>query len=83
MTLHPTPPATGDELGGPGGVLTARERDVVRLIGRGYSNRQIAEELVVTVGTAGVHIEHILRKLDLRSRHQVADWAKTHGLAPE
>ena len=83
MTLHPTPPATGDVLGGPGGVLTARERDVVRLIGRGYSNRQIAEELVVTVGTAGVHIEHILRKLDLRSRHQVADWAKMHGLAPE
>jgi DNA-binding NarL/FixJ family response regulator len=55
----------------------------VRLIGRGYSNRQIAEELLVTVGTAGVHIEHILRKLDLRSRHQVTDWAKAHGLVSD
>jgi non-specific serine/threonine protein kinase len=69
-----------DTLGGPGGVLTAREREVVRLIALGYSNRQIAEELVVTAGTAGIHVEHILRKLDLRSRHQVSDWARARGL---
>jgi non-specific serine/threonine protein kinase len=75
-----TPSPFVDALGGPNGVLTAREREVVRLIGRGYSNRRIAEELVVTVGTAGIHIEHILRKLVLRSRHQVADWARAHGL---
>ena len=82
-TVRAAPSPAVDRLGGPGGVLTARERDVVRLIGHGYSNRQIAEELVVTVGTAGVHIEHILRKLDLRSRHQVADWAKAHGLVSD
>ena len=56
---------------------------VVRLIGGGYTNRQIAAELVITVGTAGVHIEHILRKLDLRSRHQVADWARARGLGSD
>jgi MalT-like TPR region/Bacterial regulatory proteins, luxR family len=49
---QPTPPVAVDGLGGPGGLLTSRERDVVRLIGRGYSNRQIAQELVITVGTA-------------------------------
>jgi DNA-binding NarL/FixJ family response regulator len=80
---QPMPPTAVDGLGGPGGVLTPREREVVRFIGRGYSNRQIAQELVVTAGTAGVHIEHILRKLDLRSRHQVADWAKSHGLVSD
>ena len=74
-------PAAG--LGGPGGRLTPRELDVVRLIARGRSNRQIAEELFITSGTAGVHVEHILRKLDLQSRHQVADWARERGLADE
>lgn len=53
------------------------------LIGRSYTNRQIAQDLVVTVGTAGIHVEHILRKLDLQSRHQVADWARAHGLVME
>jgi non-specific serine/threonine protein kinase len=72
-----------DTPGGPGGVLTAREREVVRLIALGHSNRQIAEELVVTVGTAGIHVEHILRKLDLRSRHQVSDWARARGLVSD
>jgi non-specific serine/threonine protein kinase len=70
-------------LGGPGGLLTPRELEVVRLIGRGRSNRQIAEKLVITAGTAGVHVEHILRKLDLQSRHQVADWARARGLVDD
>jgi predicted ATPase/DNA-binding CsgD family transcriptional regulator len=75
-----SPTASSQVLGGPGGQLTPRERDVARLIGHGYSNRRIAEELVISVGTAGVHVEHILRKLDLQSRHQVADWANAHAL---
>jgi len=75
----PTPsPVAG--LGGSGGLLTQRELEVARLIGRGRSNRQIAEQLVITAGTAGVHVEHILRKLDMQSRHQVADWARARGL---
>jgi DNA-binding NarL/FixJ family response regulator len=64
-------------------VLTTREREVVRLIALGYTNRRIAEELVVTAGTAGVHVEHVLHKLNLQSRHQVADWARAHGLTAE
>lgn len=75
-------PAAAAELRGPNGVLTQREVEVVRLLGQGCSNRQIAAALVVTVGTAGVHVEHILRKLDLQSRHQVAEWARARGLEP-
>ncbi|HEY3062151.1 MAG TPA: LuxR C-terminal-related transcriptional regulator [Chloroflexota bacterium] len=82
LAVSQSAPARVDGLGGPGGVLTPREREVARLIGQGYSNRRIAEELVVTIGTAGVHVEHILRKLDLQSRHQVADWAMAQGLVP-
>jgi non-specific serine/threonine protein kinase len=78
----PTPAPAHDAaaLGGPGGALTRRERQVTRLLAAGRSNREIAAELVIAVGTAGIHVEHILRKLDLRSRHQVADWARERGL---
>jgi DNA-binding NarL/FixJ family response regulator len=65
------------------GILTPREREVASLIGQGLSNRQIADKLVITIGTAGVHVEHILRKLDLRSRHQVATWALVNGLVSD
>jgi non-specific serine/threonine protein kinase len=61
--------------------LTGREREVARLVGRGYTDRQIAAELVISVGTAGVHVHHILEKLGLRSRWQVADWARRQGIA--
>ncbi len=71
------------ELGGPGGVLTPRERQVARLIAVGRSNRQIAKELAIAVGTAGIHVEHILGKLDMRSRHQVGDWARARGLVAD
>jgi DNA-binding NarL/FixJ family response regulator len=57
------------------GALTERERDVVELIVRGYTNRQIAAELVIAEGTAVRHVANILNKLDLRSRAQVAVWA--------
>jgi predicted ATPase/DNA-binding CsgD family transcriptional regulator len=61
--------------------LTHRELDVVRLIVRGYTNRQIAEALVISEGTAAVHVKHILNKLDLESRAKVAVWAVRLGLA--
>lgn len=76
-------PAPFSGFGERGGPLTPREIEVARLIGRGRNNRQIAEELVITVGTAGVHVEHILRKLNMQSRHQVADWAKARGLVDD
>ncbi|HEX5414945.1 MAG TPA: LuxR C-terminal-related transcriptional regulator [Chloroflexota bacterium] len=56
------------------GRLTRRERDVAALLVRGFSNRQIAAELVLTEQTAETHVKRILRKLDLRSRHDVRAW---------
>lgn len=57
------------------GGLTARERDVARLVARGMTNRQIAEALFISEETATVHVKHILSKLDFTSRAQIAGWA--------
>jgi len=62
--------------------LTAREAEVAALITQGLTNRQIAERLVVTPATAGTHVTHVLTKLGLHSRAQVAAWAVERGLAP-
>lgn len=63
------------------GGLTAREREVAALIARGRSNREIAEELFVGVRTVEAHITHILDKLGLSSRAQIAVWAVEKGLS--
>jgi non-specific serine/threonine protein kinase len=60
--------------------LTAREREVARLLAQDYSNQQIAEALVIAERTVETHVTNILSKLLLRSRVQVRDWAMTHGL---
>ena len=52
--------------------LTRREQEVARLMARGFTNQQIANELVVTRGTVANHAAHILAKLGLRNRTQVA-----------
>ncbi len=62
------------------GLLTPREREVTVLVARGLTNRQIAEALVISEGTARIHVEHILDKLDFHSRAQIAAWAVQHGL---
>lgn len=77
------PQAVTSTLAGPNGALTRREIEVARLLAAGLSNKEIAAELVIATGTAGIHTERILRKLDLRSRHQVADWGREHGLTGE
>lgn len=61
--------------------LTPRERQVLGLIARGYSNREIAEELVISEKTAETHVSNILSKLNLASRTQAAAYALEHGLA--
>jgi non-specific serine/threonine protein kinase len=61
-------------------LLTPREREVVVLVARGMTNRQIAEALVITEGTAANHIRHILNRLTLDTRVQVAAWAVENGL---
>jgi len=63
------------------GLLTPREREVIGLLARGYSNRRIAEALVITEGTAALHVQHILAKLGCSSRAEAAAWAVAHGLA--
>jgi DNA-binding CsgD family transcriptional regulator/sugar lactone lactonase YvrE len=55
-------------------LLTPREREVAELVAAGLSNRQIAEQLVISERTAEAHVEHIRTKLECRSRAQVAAW---------
>ena len=61
-------------------VLTPREHEVAILLARGLTNKRIAAELIVSPATVRSHVEHILAKLDLRSRAQIAVWATQHGL---
>jgi DNA-binding CsgD family transcriptional regulator/tetratricopeptide (TPR) repeat protein len=59
--------------------LTARELEVVSLAAQGLTNGQIAARLFISTKTASVHVSNALRKLDLRSRVQLAEWAAVHG----
>ena len=60
--------------------LTGRERDVVRLVARGLTNRAIAATLVVSGRTVDAHVQNILNKLGFSSRTQIAAWAVERGL---
>jgi DNA-binding NarL/FixJ family response regulator len=60
--------------------LTPRELDVLRLVGEGKSNKEIAAELVISEPTARKHVSNILGKLGLSSRTQAALWAVREGL---
>ena len=60
--------------------LSRREAEVAALVAQGLTNRQIAEKIIVTESTAAKHIEHILNKLGLTSRTQIAMWAAEKGL---
>jgi DNA-binding NarL/FixJ family response regulator len=58
--------------------LTPREAEVLTLVARGYTNREIATTLVISVKTASVHVSHILRKLDAPNRREAAAIAHRH-----
>jgi DNA-binding NarL/FixJ family response regulator len=60
--------------------LTEREREVMRLIARGYSYREVAGELFISVKTVETHMSAVLRKLQLSSRHELTRWASERGL---
>jgi len=66
----------------PGNELTEREREVLALVARGYTNKQIAEALYVTEKTARNHVSHILEKLGLARRSEAAAFAVEHKLVP-
>ena len=60
--------------------LTEREREVMRLIARGYSYREVAGELFISVKTVETHMSSVLRKLQLSSRHELTRWASDRRL---
>ncbi len=62
--------------------LTKREREVLALVARGYTNKQIAETLYVSEKTARNHVSHILEKLELSRRSEAAAFAVEHRLVP-
>ena len=60
--------------------LTARERDVLRLIARGYTYKEIARRLEISVKTVETHVSAVLRKLQLSTRHELTRWAGDRGI---
>jgi DNA-binding NarL/FixJ family response regulator len=62
--------------------LTAREGEVLGLIGAGFTNREIAERLVVSEATVKTHINHLFSKIDARDRAAAINYAARHGLGP-
>ncbi|KGM13105.1 LuxR C-terminal-related transcriptional regulator [Cellulomonas bogoriensis] len=60
--------------------LSAREREVMRLIARGYTYREVAGELFISVKTVETHVSAVLRKLQLSSRHELTRWAAARRL---
>ena len=60
--------------------LSEREREVMRLIARGYSYREVAQSLFISVKTVETHMSAVLRKLQLSSRHELTKWASDRRL---
>ena len=61
-------------------LLTAREQEVMRLIARGYTYREVASRLHLSVKTVETHVSAVLRKLQLSNRHELSAWASTRRL---
>ncbi|MGQ0825978.1 MAG: response regulator [Actinomycetota bacterium] len=70
------PPASDPELD----QLTSREQEVLRLIARGYTYKEIARDLEISAKTVETHVSSVLRKLQLSTRHQLARWATDRRL---
>ena len=66
----------------PGSELTEREREVLALVARGFTNKQIADKLYVSEKTARNHVSHILEKLGFSRRSEAAAFAVEHKLVP-
>ena len=80
--LPPAPESSGSgqPTRDPAEWLTPRERKTAALLARGLSNRQIAAQLVITEGTAKLHVKHILHKPGFSGRAQITAWALQRGL---
>jgi DNA-binding NarL/FixJ family response regulator len=62
-------------------LLTARERDVLRYLARGYTNKEIASRLSISIKTVETHASAVLRKLQLSNRRELTHWATDRGIA--
>lgn len=60
--------------------LSAREQDVMRLIARGYTYKEVAAELFISVKTVETHVSACLRKLQLSNRKELSRWAAARGI---
>ena len=60
--------------------LSVREREVMRLIARGYAYKEVAKELFISIKTVETHVSSVLRKLQLSNRHQLTRWATDRRL---
>jgi two-component system response regulator NreC len=60
--------------------LTAREKEILRLLAEGYSNKEIAERLVISPSTVHSHHANLMKKLNLESRHDLIQYARQRGL---
>ncbi len=60
--------------------LTPREREVLRLIARGYAYKEVARQLTLSVKTIETHVSSVLRKLQLSNRQELTRWASDHRL---
>lgn len=61
--------------------LTEREQEVMRLIARGYTYREVGEKLFISIKTVETHVGKVLHKLQLSNRHELAHWAARRGIA--
>jgi DNA-binding NarL/FixJ family response regulator len=83
LTRHatsPAPPSASPPAEALHHSLTERERAVLRLVGQGATNREIAHQLFISEGTVKNHVSNILNRLNLRDRTQAAVYAAEHGL---
>lgn len=76
FTEHPEVSVHDPELD----LLTAREREVLRLLARGYAYKEIAGRLFISVKTVETHVSSVLRKLQLSSRYEVTRWASARRI---
>lgn len=63
-------------------ILTSRETEILRLLGTGVSNQEIADHLVISINTVKVHVHNILEKLNLRNRREAEQLARQHIYSP-
>ncbi len=76
FATNSTAPVTDPELD----LLTNREREVLRLLARGYAYKEIARELYISIKTVETHVSNVLRKLQMSNRYELSRWAADRRL---